>query len=160
MDRSTIKLHMQRLAKGYKIWTVPLLILMWDVAFKTANGSNLFDVIRILFYQLHFKAVAIYCVVLGIIIDRWGKLLLISLTDTSQGRLIENTISKHSNLALMAILTPLIYYGVKALAVIGSNGGFDIGFVADIHGLFTLLAVYDGIKILKYNGIIKAELEK
>ena len=160
MDRSTIKLHMQRLTKGYKIWTVPLLILMWDVAFKTANGSNLFDVIRILFYQPHFIAVAIYCVVLGIIIDRWGKLLLISLTDTSQGRLIDNTISKHSTYALLATLTPLIYYGVKALAVIGSNGGFDIGFVADIHGLFTLLAVYDGFKILKYNGIIKAELEK
>ena len=149
---------MQRLAEGYKIWTVPLLILMWDVAFKTANGSNLFDVIRILFYQPHFIATAIYCVVLGIIIDRWGKLLLISLTNTSQAQFIDNAITKHSTYALLATLTPFIYYGVKAVTVIGSNGSFDISFVADIHGLFTLLAVYDVLKIIKYNGIIKAEL--
>ena len=63
MDRSTIKLHMQRLAKGYKIWTVPLLILMWDVAFKTANGSNLFDVIsptKTKFHSLLFDILLIY----------------------------------------------------------------------------------------------------
>lgn len=160
MDRSTIKLHMQRLANGYRIWTVPLLILMWDIAFKTANGSTPFDVIKVLLCQPHFISTVIYCVVLGVITDRWGRLLLISLTDTSQGRFIENTITKHSTCAALATLTPLIYYGVKALTVTGSNGGFSIGFAADIHGLFTLLAVYDGIKILKYDGIIKAELEK
>ena len=138
---------MQQLAKGYKIWTVPLLMLLWDIAFKTASGNNLYDAIRVLFYQPHFKITAIYSLVLGIITDRWGKLLLLYLTDTSQAHFVEDAITKHNTCAMLAMLIPIIYYGVKALAVIGSSS-LNLGFVVDIHGLFTLLAVYDGVKFV------------
>ncbi len=157
MDRSTIKLHMQQLAKGYKIWTVPLLMLLWDIAFKTANGNNLYDAIMFLLDRPHFKITAIYSVVLGIITDRWGKLLLLSLTDTSQARFVEDAITKHNTCAMLAMLIPIIYYGIKALTVIGNS--LNLVFIADIHGLFTLLAIYDGIKILKCNSAIISELE-
>lgn len=157
-NTAKIKHHMDTLAKGYRRWVVPLLMLMWDIGFKTGGGSTAENVFNSLIRQPQFIATAFWAVLLSIAMDRRGKLMLNCLTDTSRSDIIGYIMKEHSLFSLLVSFTPLIYFGTKALATVTGGGVFDISFLLDIHGLFTLIALYDGIRAIKCNLLIKQQL--
>ncbi len=159
MSDKKIEQHIRRLAQGYRLWCVPLLMAMWDIGFKTGGANTVGIVAKNLFAQPHFLAVAAWAVILSLAMDRRGKLAVNTMTDTSQTDVINYILTEHSIFALLLALTPVVYFGVKGLWVYYAIGAADISLVWDIHGLFTLIAVYDGIKAVRANNVIKAELE-
>ena len=148
---------MDTLARGYRRWSVPLLMLMWDIGFKTGGGNTVESVFKALVFSPVFIIVAIWTIILGLAMDRRGKLMVNCLTDTSQKDVIGYIMKEHSLFSLLVAFTPLIYYGAKAMVIAG--GVYDIGFILDIHGVFTLLATYDGIKAINGNRMIAEELK-
>lgn len=160
MDNTAkIKHHMDTLAKGYRRWCVPLLMLMWDIGFKTGGGNTVESVFKALIKQPQFITTAFWAGLLSIAMDRRGKLMLNCLTDTSQRDIIGYIMKEHSLFSLLVASTPLVYFATKLIVVITGGGVFDISFIMDIHGLFTLIALYDGITAIKGNRMIKDELE-
>lgn len=160
MDNTAkIKHHMDRLAKGYRRWIVPLLMLMWDIGFKTGGNNTVESVFNALIRKPQFITTALWTVLLGMAMDRRGKLMLNCLTDTSQPDIIGYIMKEHSIFSILVAFTPVVYFVTKTLVTLATGGVFDIGFILDIHGLFTLIALYDGIKAVNGNRMITDELQ-
>ena len=147
------------MSKGYKIWTVPLIMMMWDVAFKAIDSDNAFAVIKELFTRPYFIIISIWLIIFGLVFDTCGKQLVNALQDTENIADISRIMYIHNSMADCIIACPAIYYIAKAIAVFYSGGVvFSLSFIADIHGMVSLLAVYDGIKSVKGNILIRQQL--
>lgn len=155
MNDKKIEQHMRRLARGYRLWCVPLLMAMWDIGFKTGGANTVGIVAKNLIAQPHFLAVTAWTVILSLAMDRRGKLAVNTMTDTSQTDVINYILTEHSIFAFLMTLTPVVYFTAKGLWLHSA----DIALLWDIRGLFTLIAVYDGITAVKANNVIKNELE-
>ena len=159
MDNSTIKLHIDRMGKGYRVWTVPLIMVMWDVAFKALGSGNALTVVKELFSKPHFIIISIWLIVFGLVFDFCGKLLINALQDTEKLADISRIMHMHNSMADCIIVSPAVYYIAKAIVIFYSGGAvFSLSFIADIHGAICLLAVYDGIKSVKCNILIRQQL--
>ena len=159
MDNSTIKLHIGRMAKGYRVWTVPLIMVMWDVAFKALGSGNVLIIVKELFSKPHFIIISIWLIVFGLVFDIYGKLLVNALQDTENIADISRITHMHNSMADCIIASPAVYYIAKAIVLFYSGGAvFSLSFIADIHGMVSLLAVYDGIKSVKGNILIRQQL--
>ena len=159
MDNSTIKNHINRLSKGYKVWTVPLIMLMWDITFKT-TGGNVLDVVKQLIAKPYFSLTTLWITALGLTLDYTGKTLVTDLQDTEDIYTIHSTMHRYNKLADLVLLSPAIYYITKFVCLYTTGGAISpLYFIADIHGAITLIALYDGIKAVKGNILIRNQLE-
>ena len=118
MDNSTIKLHIDRMGKGYRVWTVPFIMVMWDVAFKAIGSGNAFAVIKDLFSKPYFIIISIWLIVFGVVFDIYGKLLVNALQDTENLADISRIMYMHNSMADCIIFAPVVYYIAKAIAVV------------------------------------------
>ena len=147
------------MGKGYRIWTVPLIMVMWDVAFKALGSGNAFVVIKELLSNPYFIVISIWLIVFGCVFDIYGKLLVNALQNTDNLADISRIMHMHNSMADFIIACPAVYYIAKAIVVFYSGGVvFSLSFIADIHGAICLLAVYDGIKSIKGNILIRQQL--
>ena len=147
------------MGKGYRVWTVPFIMMMWDVAFKSIGNGNVFAVIKELFSKPYFIIISIWLIVFGVVFDIYGKLLVNTLQDTENLADISRIMYMHNSMADCIIFAPAVYYIAKAIAVFCSGGLiFSLSFIADIHGMVSMLAVYDGIKSVKGNILIRQQL--
>lgn len=158
-NKTQIENHMKRLATGYKLWCVPLLMVMWDIGFKTGGGNTVEAVFKNLITKPYFMVVAAWTIILSLAMDHRGKLALNTLTDTSQPDVIGYIMREHSIFAMLLTLTPVIFITAKGLWMYYYLGEISISLFADIHLAITLIAMYDGVKAIRGNNMIKKELE-
>lgn len=159
MEQTKIKSHINRMSRGYRIWTVPIVMLMWDVAFKTGGGVSVDTVVMAWITKPYYQAISAWMLILGFAMDRRGRLLVNALQDTENLDAISYTMLEHNRFADLLIISPLVYYIAKAICVYMAGGSvMTMTFWLDIHGIMTLLAVYDGLKSVYGNVLIRKQL--
>ena len=159
MEQTKIKNHINRMGHGYRIWTVPIIMLMWDVAFKTGGGVSVDSVVMGWIKQPYYQAISAWMLILGFAMDRRGRLLINSLQDTEDLNAISYTMLEHNRFADLLIISPVVYYTAKAICVYIAGGSvLTSAFWLDIHGIMTLIAVYDGVKSVYGNVLIRKQL--
>ena len=159
MEEVKIKNHIDRLGRGYRIWTVPIIMLMWDVAFKTGGGVSADSVVMAWLAKPYYLAISAWMLILGFAMDRRGRLLVSALQDTENAADIDCIMLEHNRFADLLIVSPVVYYTAKAIYVYLSGGSILArSFRLDIHGAMTLIAVYDGLKSVWGNILIQKQL--
>ena len=148
------------MGKGYRIWSVPLIMLMWDVTFRTGGDVTVAAVVKDVITRPWFLVISGWLIILGVAMDYRGKLLVKALQNTEDLAHISHIMLEHNRFADLMIISPVVYYVAKAMGVIASGGSIlTLSFIADIHGALTLIAVFDGLKSVNGNIHIRQELE-
>ncbi len=135
-------------------------MLMWDITFKSMDGYSVSHIVKQLVTKPYFSLTALWITALGLILDYTGKTLVADLQDTANIYAIHSAMHRYNKLADLVLLSPAIYYFTKAVCLYALGGAiFTLSFIADVHGLITLIALYDGIKAVKGNILIRKELD-
>ena len=158
MNITTIKNHMNRLAKGYRIWTVPLIMLLWETGVETIGGSTVSDTVKNLLSAPYFLMAAAWMILLGLAMDHSGRLLLEALQNTQDIQTISHIMLEHNRYGDLVIITPLVYLACKG-AFMYVTAGSLAGIWRDIHFLICFIATYDGIRSVYGNVLIRKELD-
>ena len=147
---------MHRLAKGYRVWTVPLIMVLWDIGFKT-GGDTVTDVVKNLVATPYFLMTAAWAILLGLAMDHSGRLLLNCLQDTEDTEVISHIMLEYNRYRDLVIITPLVYLLCKGLFMY-LTGCTLAGIWQDMHFAICFVATYDGIKSVWGNVLIRKEL--